>query len=76
MVIGNDVTIGHQAMVHGKSIGDRTLVGIHAVILEGANIGKDCLIAANALVKSNAVIPDGSMVVGSPCKIIISVLFC
>ena len=70
MVIGNDVTIGHQAMVHGKSIGDRTLVGIHAVILEGASIGKDCLIAANALVKSNAVIPDGSMVVGSPGKII------
>ena len=70
MVIGNDVTIGHQAMVHGKSIGDRTLVGIHAVILEGATIGKDCLIAANALVKSNAVIPDGSMVVGSPGKII------
>ena len=70
MFIGNDVTIGHQAMVHGKSIGDRTLIGIHAVILEGASIGKDCLIAANALVKSNAVIPDGSMVVGSPGKII------
>ena len=70
MFIGNDVTIGHQAMVHGKSIGDRTLIGIHAVILEGATIGKDCLIAANALVKSNAVIPDGSMVVGSPGKII------
>ena len=41
MFIGNDVTIGHQAMVHGKSIGDRTLIGIHAVILEGASIGKD-----------------------------------
>ncbi len=70
MHIGDDVTIGHQAMVHCKSVGDRSLIGIHAVVLEGAVVGNDCLIAANALVKSNAVIPDGSMVVGSPGKII------
>jgi len=68
--IGEDVTVGHQAMVHCKEIGDRTLIGIQAVILDGAVVGSDCLIAANALVKAGAVIPDGSMVVGSPGKII------
>ena len=68
--IGEDVTIGHQAMVHGREIGDRTLIGIQAVVLDGAVVGSDCLIAANALVKAGAVIPDGSMVVGSPGKII------
>ena len=68
--IGEDVTIGHQAMVHCREIGDRTLVGIQAVILDGAIVGSDCLIGANALVKAGAVIPDGSMVVGSPAKVI------
>ena len=68
--IGEDVTVGHQAMVHCREIGDRTLVGIQAVVLDGAVIGKDCLIAANALVKAGSVIPDGSMVVGSPGKVI------
>ena len=68
--IGEDVTIGHQAMVHCREIGDRTLVGIQAVILDGAIVGSDCLIGANALVKAGAVIPDGSMVVGSPGKVI------
>jgi carbonic anhydrase/acetyltransferase-like protein (isoleucine patch superfamily) len=57
-------------MVHCREIGDRTLVGIQAVVLDGAVIGKDCLIAANALVKAGSVIPDGSMVVGSPGKVI------
>ena len=68
--IGEDVTVGHQAMVHCKEIGDRTLIGIKAIILDGAVVGSDCLIAANALVKAGAVIPDGSMVVCSPGKII------
>ena len=68
--IGEDVTIGHQAMVHCREIGDRTLVGIQAVILDGAIIGSDCLIGANALVKAGSVIPNGSMVVGSPGKVI------
>jgi carbonic anhydrase/acetyltransferase-like protein (isoleucine patch superfamily) len=68
--IGEDVTIGHQAMVHCREIGDRTLVGIQAVILDGAIVGRDCLIGANALVKAGVVIPDGSMVVGSPGKVI------
>ena len=70
MKIGEDVTIGHQAMVHCREIGDRTLIGIQAVVLDGAIVGSDCLIGANALVKAGSVIPDGSMVVGSPAKVI------
>jgi len=70
MKIGEDVTIGHQAMVHCREIGDRTLVGIQAVVLDGAIVGSDCLIGANALVKAGSVIPDGSMVVGAPAKVI------
>jgi len=66
LVIGKDVTVGHNAMIHCLEVGDRTLVGINAVILDGAKIGSDCIIGANSLVKANAVIPDGSLVVGSP----------
>ena len=70
MVIGQDVTVGHKAMLHGRSIGDRTLIGINAVVLDGAEIGCDCLIGANSLITSGAQIPDGSLVLGSPGKII------
>lgn len=66
LVIGEDVTVGHSAMIHCLQIGDRTLVGINAVILDGAKVGSDCIIGANTLVKANTVIPDGSLVVGSP----------
>ena len=68
--IGAYVTIGHQAMIHGCTIGDNSLIGINAVILNGAKIGRNCLIGANALVTENTVIEDGSMVLGSPAKII------
>jgi carbonic anhydrase/acetyltransferase-like protein (isoleucine patch superfamily) len=70
MSIGEDVTVGHNAMLHGRSIGDRTLIGINAVILDGVRIGSDCLIGANTLIKAGSDIPNGSMVVGSPGKII------
>ena len=70
LIIGEDVTVGHNAMIHGLEVGDRTLVGINAVILDGAKVGRDCIIGANALVKAGAVIPDGSLVVGSPGKIV------
>jgi carbonic anhydrase/acetyltransferase-like protein (isoleucine patch superfamily) len=66
LLIGQDVTVGHNAMIHCLEVGDRTLVGINAVLLNGAKIGSDCIIGANTLVKANAVIPDGSLVVGSP----------
>ena len=67
--IGKGVTVGHKAMLHGCDIGDYTLVGINSVILNGAKVGKHCLIGANTLVPEGMVIPDGSMVVGSPAKI-------
>ena len=67
--IGKDVTIGHLVMLHGCTIGDNSLIGIGAVILNGANIGKNCIIGANALVTENKVIPDNSLVIGSPGKI-------
>lgn len=69
LVIGEDVTVGHKAMLHGCKIGDGSLIGINAVVLNGAKIGKGCLIGANALVTEGTEIPDGSMVLGSPAKI-------
>lgn len=68
MAIGKGVTIGHQAMLHGCTIGDGSLIGIQAVILNGAVIGKNCLVAAGALVTENKVFPDGSLIMGSPAK--------
>ena len=67
--IGKNVTIGHKVMLHGCTIGNNSLIGINAVVLNGAKIGKNCLIGANALIPENMVVPDGSMVLGSPGKI-------
>lgn len=67
--IGDYVTIGHGAIIHGCTIGDRTLVGMGAIILNGAVIGTDCIIGAGALVTQNMVVPDGSLVLGAPAKI-------
>jgi carbonic anhydrase/acetyltransferase-like protein (isoleucine patch superfamily) len=68
-VIGNDVTIGHGAVVHGCTIKDRVLVGMGAIILNGAVIGEDCIVAAGTLVTERCVIPPRSMVMGSPGKV-------
>ena len=68
--IGDNVTIGHTAIIHGCSIDDNTLIGMGAIILNGASIGKNCIIGAGALVTQNSVIPDHSLVLGSPGKII------
>lgn len=70
LTIGNNVTVGHKAMIHGCSIGDNTLVGINSVILNNAVIGKNCIIGANALIPEGKVIPDNSMVLGSPGKVV------
>ena len=70
LVIGKNVTVGHQAMLHGCTIGDNSLIGINAVVLNGARIGSNCLIGANSLVTENKEIPDGSLVMGSPAKVI------
>ena len=66
--IGKNVTIGHQAMLHGCTVGDGSLIGIQAVVLDGAVIGKNCLVAAGALVTSGKVFPDNSLIMGSPAK--------
>ncbi|WP_409433847.1 gamma carbonic anhydrase family protein [Litorimonas sp. RW-G-Af-16] len=68
--IGEDVIIGHQVMLHGCTIGNNTLIGIGATVLNGAKIGKNCLIGAHALITEGKEIPDGSMVVGAPGKVI------
>lgn len=69
MHIGNYVTIGHQAMLHGCTIGDNSLIGINAVVLNNAVIGKNCIIGANALIPEGRIIPDNSVVMGSPGKV-------
>ena len=70
LTIGKNVTVGHKVMLHGCEIGDNSLVGINSVILNGAKIGKNCLIGANSLISENKVIPDGSLVMGSPGKVV------
>ena len=70
LTIGKGVTVGHQATVHGCTVGDYSLIGINATILNGAVIGKHCLIGAHALVTEGMQIPDGSLVLGSPAKVI------
>ena len=68
LTIGDNVTVGHQAMLHGCTIGDGSLIGIQAVVLNGAKIGKNCLVGAGALVTEGKEFPDGSMILGSPAK--------
>ena len=68
--VGKDVTVGHLVMLHGCTIGDNSLIGIGAVILNKANIGKNCIIGANSLVTENKVIPERSLVLGSPGKVV------
>lgn len=70
LVIGTGCTIGHSAIVHGCTIGDNTLIGMGATVLNGASIGKNCLIGAGALITENKVIPDNSMVLGAPGKVV------
>ena len=70
LTVGKGVTVGHLAMLHGCSIGDDSLVGIGATILNGSKIGKNCIIGANSLIAENKNIPDRSLVVGSPGKVI------
>jgi len=69
-LIGNWVTVGHSAVVHACTVGDESLIGIGAVVLDGAKVGRQCVIGANALVTPGTEIPDGSMVFGSPGKVV------
>jgi carbonic anhydrase/acetyltransferase-like protein (isoleucine patch superfamily) len=70
LVIGSHVTVGHQVMLHGCEIGDNSLIGINSVILNRAKIGRNCLIGANALITEGKEIPDNSMVMGAPGKVV------
>ena len=69
-VIGKNCTIGHGAIVHGCTVGDDTLIGMGAIVLNGAKIGNHCLVGAGALVTGKMDAPDGSMILGSPAKVI------
>lgn len=70
LTIGEGVTVGHKAMLHGCTVGDNSLIGINAVVLNNVKIGKNCLIGANALVPEGMEIPDNSLVLGSPAKVV------
>ena len=69
VIIGENVTIGHSAIVHGCEIGDNSLIGMGSIIMNGAKIGKNCLVGAGALVLQNTVVPDNSLVLGNPAKV-------
>lgn len=70
LTIGSGVTVGHKAMLHGCSVGDDSLIGIGAVVLNGAKIGKGCLVGAGSLVTEDKEFPDGSMIMGTPAKVV------
>ncbi len=70
LLVGRNVTIGHKVMLHGCQIGDNSLIGINAVVLNGARIGANCLIGAGALVTEGKEIPDSSVVMGAPGKVV------
>jgi carbonic anhydrase/acetyltransferase-like protein (isoleucine patch superfamily) len=68
-VIGDDVTVGHRAVLHGCTIQDRCLVGIGAIVLDGAVVGPDAMVGAGALVPPGMVVPPGTLVLGAPAKV-------
>ena len=68
--LGKNVSVGHMVMLHGCTIGDGSLIGIGSIVLNDAKIGKNCLIGANSLITEGKEIPDGSMVMGSPGKVV------
>jgi carbonic anhydrase/acetyltransferase-like protein (isoleucine patch superfamily) len=70
LTLANNVSIGHQAMLHGCTIGEGSLIGIQAVILNGAKIGKNCLVGAGALVTEGKAFPDYSLIIGTPARAI------
>lgn len=70
LTVGSNCTIGHSAIIHGCTIGDNTLIGMGATVMNGAKVGKNCLIGAGALVAEGKEIPDGSLVLGAPGKVV------
>ena len=70
LTLGRGVTVGHKAMLHGCEVGAYSLIGIGAVVLNGVKIGRNCIIGANALITEGKIIPDNSLVVGQPGKVV------
>ena len=70
LTLGKGVTIGHNVMLHGCTVGDYSLIGINAVVLNGAKIGKNCLVGAGSLVTEGKEFIDGSMIMGTPAKVV------
>jgi len=68
VTLGDNVTVGHQVMLHGCTVGDGSLIGIQSVVLNGAKIGKNCLVGAGSLVTEGKEFPDGSLIIGRPAK--------
>ena len=68
LTLGDDVTVGHQAVLHGCTVGDGSLIGLQAVVLNGARIGRGCLVGAGAVVTEGKEFPDGSLILGAPAK--------
>ncbi|WP_043766201.1 gamma carbonic anhydrase family protein [Algiphilus aromaticivorans] len=68
--VGENVTVGHMVMLHGCSIGDNSLIGIGAIVLNGAKIGRNCIIGAGTLIPEGKEIPDSSLVMGAPGKVV------
>ncbi|MGM9428158.1 gamma carbonic anhydrase family protein [Hydrogenophaga sp. MI9] len=70
LVVGERVTVGHQVMLHGCTIGDESLIGIGAIVLNGVKIGRNCLVGAGSLVTEGKEFPDGAMIMGSPARVV------
>lgn len=70
LMVGPGVTVGHQAMLHGCTIGAGSLIGIQAIVLNGAVVGRECIVGAGALIPEGRTIPDRSLVVGSPARVV------
>lgn len=70
LIIGSNVTVGHSVMLHGCHIGDNCLIGIGSTIMNNAEVGKYCIVGANTLITEGKKFPDGSMIVGSPGRMI------
>ena len=70
LTVGSGVTVGHSAILHSCAVGDNTLIGMGAIVLNGAKIGSDCIVGAGALVTGKMDAPDGSMILGSPAKVV------
>ena len=70
LTLGDNVTVGHQVMLHGCTIGERSLVGMGSIIMNGARIGKNCIIGAGSIITEGKEFPDNSLIVGAPAKVI------